>query len=733
MSKKIAIIILSIPFIFIILDRLYPLDTNRLYKPSSTMIYDREDKLLNINLSEDGFLRMPIDNIDIDNNIKILLLSYEDRYFYYHFGINPFAIFRAIIFNFTNQRLIGASTLTMQVARIMHNKPRTIKSKFIEMFMAIQLEIKYSKDEILKIYLNNTPYGGNIEGIGSASYIYFGKKVNNLSLAELAYLVSIPKNPNINRPKRNNKANILSNLVLKRAYLNGQLSKSIYQRALKENILPNRAKLPNQIPHISRLFHSGGNIHTTINSILQNQIEKIIKERMVEIGKLGIHNAMALVIDNSSMDILAYIGSQDFNDKKYSGEVDGIRALISAGSTLKPLVYAKALDMGIVTPLKNIYDMPLDISGYKPLNYSREFLGEISTKEALWLSLNIPAIELDMFLENQSLYSILKKVNIKSLDKPKQYYGSSLVLGGFGITLKDIAELFSSLANGGIYQKSTILKYKRFKDKKKILSKEASYIISQILADAPRVKFSSSWEYINGVKKVAFKTGTSAGARDMLTIGYNAKYCVAIWFGNFSGKMPKQTKIKDDRYSGLKTSSPTLFDIFSVLKDSKWFKKPTKVIKKKICVDAIKVGECINMLNDDVIEGVTIKTPCKILRVQTLSTLLKSNTKIDGLDKLKNHRCYNKWKEYKPVILSPINREKITQNATLPKELKEIKLECLTLENNKTILWFIDNEPPIKAISGVPIFKYLDVGRHKIDCLDAGSKMKSINIDMVEI
>ena len=194
--KHIFLLLVGLALLFLILDKIYPLDTNRIFKPKSTVIYDKNNQVIRVHLSEDGFLRMPIENKNITNDIKDVLLSYEDKYFYEHFGVNPISILRALWFNLQNKRVIGASTITMQLARMSHHKPRTIKSKIYEIFMAFQLEYHYTKDEILELYLNNTPYGGNIEGFASAAYKYFGVPVESLSLAQIAYLVSIPKNPN---------------------------------------------------------------------------------------------------------------------------------------------------------------------------------------------------------------------------------------------------------------------------------------------------------------------------------------------------------------------------------------------------------------------------------------------------------------------------------------------------------------------------------------------------------
>ncbi len=685
---------------------------------------------MRVRLSQDGFLRIPIESISSD--IRDTLLSYEDRYFYYHFGVNPISIVRAILFNLTNQNRIGASTLTMQVARMVHRKPRTISNKIVEIFMALQLEYHYTKNEILEIYLNNTPYGGNIEGFASASFAYFNTPIESLSLAQIAYLVSIPKNPNQNRPKRAKDIDRLKRAVLSK--MRDIVPLQRYNRAMEESILPHRANLPNKAPHLSGKFRGGQKVVTTIDLRVQEPIQRAIKKRVEVLKRLGIHNGMAVVIDNKTMEIIAYIGSQDFGDKSYSGEVDGIEALISAGSTLKPFVYAKALERGIITPLKKLYDIPLFIDGYKPLNYSEQFLGEVSAREALWLSLNIPAVELDRLLGRESLYSLLKRASIKSLTKPKEYYGSSLVLGGFGIRLRDIAELFASLANGGVYSHSSYL-LDTNSTKTRLLTKESSYIISKILADVPRDSFSSSWEYLAGMTKVAFKTGTSANARDMLAVGYTPNYTVAVWYGNFSGKKGKvidREGRKEHRLTGLMSASPTLLEIFRLLRDSSWFSKPKGVITKRVCQDAIEIGECRESILDDTIVGVEPYTPCGLLRAEVLSSLFDRGV-IGSMEELSAHRCYPIWNSYKPLITSPIDGDKIIHNSLLPKEYKKTKLHCYSFETNSSIVWLINGRLPIRAKSSQPIYLYLDSGEYKIECLDQGAKIREINIAIDEV
>lgn len=708
-----------------LLNYLFPLNVSRLNKPQSTLIYDDHHHLIALKLSSDGFLRIPIKKEALHSNVKTILLAYEDQHFEQHFGVNPLSIVRAVWFNLTHQHKIGASTITMQVARMMQNQPRTLSQKIVEMFQSFQLEWYYSKDEILTFYLNNAPYGGNVEGFASASFKYFGLAPSSLSLAQIAYLTAIPKNPNANRPKKHRNINAIKAKLLKRIYPLGLLTKENYQRALAEKVTVAFKPLPNKIPHITAQIQTQGEVLTTIDMNLQNQVEKIVKKRVQELQPFNIHNAAALVIENKSMNIVAYVASQDFYDSQNGGQNDGLKSQISPGSTLKPLVYARAFDEGLITPLKKLFDVPLFIDGYQPMNYSKRYLGEVTATEALQLSLNIPAVELDRLLHEKSLYQILKDASITSLTHPKSYYGASLTLGGVGLPLKENAELFAMLANGGVYQKASYLKQRPKTKPKRLLSQASTYLVSNILADAPRVSFSSTWEQMKSMRKIAFKTGTSAHAKDMLTLGYTPQYTVAVWFGNFSSKASKSYQGVSP--SGLKIASPTLFEIFHHLKRGDWFKQPPKVVRKTICQDAIQLGACQEKKEDFVIQNVTLNQRCENMRAEVLSYLQKQGS-IDSIATLKKHKCYKEWQSYKPLITSPIHNQTYTHNQLLPKEYKKTKLECYSFEQNSTIYWLIDHQPAIKALSGKAIYRYLSPTTHTIRCLDEGAKLQEITI-----
>ena len=724
----IILFIITLFVLFLILDHFYPLDRQRLSKPSSVMFMDKKDSLLRIKLSQDGFWRIPAKEDEIPLLLKQSVIHFEDQYFYRHFGINIFSIFRAIYHNLLHKRIIGASTITMQVSRMMYQRKRTLSNKIIEIFNALQLEWHYSKAEILAYYFNLAPYGGNIEGVKSAALFYFQKPLQELSISQIAILTSIPKNPNINRPDRQKDLTKKRDIILQKLLNHHLITKEQYKRAKKEPITSKRLKVPFYAPNFTNMIKTNkAIIHTTLDLSLQSYTKERLRQQLQKLRHFDVHNASALIIHNPTMQILAYIGSANFFDVKHDGQNNGITMIRSPGSTLKPFIYAKALEKGFITPNQELYDIDLFLQGYTPKNFNKRFTGRISAKEALQYSLNIPAVTLNHLLKQNSLYELLKYANIKSIDHPKSYYGDAIALGGCGISLMDLTLLYTSLANGGILKKPSYILNRPQQQTKKLFLKPSTYLISTILADASRIKLSSYWDSSRDIPKVAFKTGTSARARDLLTVGYTPEYTVGVWFGNFNAHKTKNL-------TGLQTASEVVLDIFEHLNQKSkltWFKKPAKIITKKRCVDAIKQKNCKTYIEDMLIKGVTPSPPCELIRAETFAYLIK-NKDITSMADLKDDHCYNVWKDYNPLITTPADHAKITQNSLLPDNLNELKFNCYSFEENQTIYWFIDDKKQIRTTSGKPLFIYLPEGNHQISCLDMASKISTHEINILK-
>ena len=700
--KKITKLFLVFLFGAIFLNILFPLNKD-LYEIKYSKIYYSDDKTpIRMKLSDDGFWRFYVENEDLPDLLKNSILNFEDRYFYKHFGVNPFSIIRAFFNNITNNSRIGASTITMQVIKIVEPKKRNYLNKIVEIFRAIQLELSYSKEEILNIYFNKAPYGGNIEGIRAASYFYFNKELKDLSISEMAILTTIPKNPNINRPDKQNSLSKKRDIVVDKLFINNLIDESQLKRAKKEFIYSKKENyLFDMIQYTNTLENnSKTDIFTSIDYEMQKYLQNYLKYETLKFNQYNLYNSAAIVIDNETLDIKAYVGSNDFFDKKNGGENDGILMAKSPGSTLKPFIYALALDEGLITPNRTLLDIPMNFNGYVPKNYDGKFNGKITAKEALKLSLNLPAIDLQNQLENNSLYEMLEKIGVGVKDI-KSKYGLAIAVGGIDLSLLELTKLYTIFPNNGVYKYTN----------QKLFSKESSYLISNILADGYRSKFDGFWQASINSKKVAFKTGTSSDAKHLYTIGYTPKYTVGLWFGNFDGKKTL------GNLTGSNSVSNSLMQIFeNIEKRNEWFEKPKTIKKEKICNDYFNNEFCQDKIEDFVYGN---KKSCMSLDAQKIKHL---DTQIEDIAK---NSCYKNLIDEKPIIISPTNDKIYSFSRLIPKEHRVLKIECLSFD--KSDLSLVLNSKIVENES----YQVFEEGDHKLSCSQTSSKLDIINFKIV--
>jgi penicillin-binding protein 1C len=696
--KNIAKVFLAIAFGFVFLHLMFPLH-KELYEPKYSKIYYSDDKTpIRMKLSQDGFWRFYTKNEDVPKLLRDSILTFEDKYFYKHFGVNPFSIIRAAFNNLINKSRIGASTITMQVVKIVEPKERTYLNKIIEILRAFQLEATYTKNEILNIYFNKAPYGGNIEGLRAAAYFYFNKELKDLSISEMAILTTIPKNPNINRPDKQTNLSLKRNIVVDKLHLKHLISESQLQRARKEPIDSTRQKYFFDMVQYTNTLENNNktDIHTSIDYEIQKYLQSYLKYETLKFNEYNLYNSAVVVIENETLDIKAYIGSNDFFDKKNGGQNDGVLMKKSPGSTLKPFIYALALDEGLITPNRILLDIPINFNGYTPKNYDGQFNGKISAKEALKLSLNIPAIDLQNQLGNNSLYEMLEKIGV-GIQNTKSKYGLSIAVGGIDLSLLELTKLYTILANKGIYKYSN----------QELFSGEASYLVSNILANGYRDKFDGSWQSSINSKKVAFKTGTSSDAKHLYTVGYTSKYTIGLWFGNFDGKKTL------GGLTGSNTVSNSLIQIFENIDNTNnWFNKPKTITKKLICKDYFNNEYCKEKTEDMVYSS---KEVCMKLDAQKIKYLNIAITDI-----MKNS-CYKNLIKKKPTIVSPTNAKTYTFSKLTPKEYRVLKVECLPFTDDEISL--VLNGKPIKNHS----YEIFEEGNHKLSCSQSSSKLDSIN------
>src|SRR5438128_4838452 len=418
----------------------------------SQCVRDRNGELRRVTLSADQKVRIWTPLAEISADLIDATLRYEDKYYAHHPGVNPLALARcALDLLRFHPVTAGGSTITMQLARLrFHLHTRTISGKLEQIMRALELERYYSKNQILEAYLNLAPYGRNIEGIGAASQIYFDKPASKLSRPEAIALSVIPQSPDrraLHSDRDNHSINLAQSNWYDRAKIdsNAEFSMRNFQPRMQTE---QKFFAPHFVQHVLESSHGRDQIITTLDFEKQRAIERRVTGYIPSNRNRGIENAAVLLIDTRTMDVLAQVGSADFNNAAINGQVDGTRSPRSPGSTLKPFVYALALEQGLIHPLSILGDAPRSFGEYNPENFDREFLGPIRACDALARSRNVPAVELASHLAHPTLYQFLKNAGVP-LSKPESFYGLALPLGGAEVTMEDLVRLYAALANNG--------------------------------------------------------------------------------------------------------------------------------------------------------------------------------------------------------------------------------------------------------------------------------------------
>ena len=713
--KFLALFLALMVAIFLILDQIYPLNLDALKKDEAKILFDKNGEIINMKLSSDGIWRFHEQSFP--NSLKQCVVLFEDRYFYYHFGVNFASIFRAFFHNLRSDNRIGASTITMQVARMLEPGDRSYKNKIREIFRAFQLELHFSKDEILNLYLNLAPYGGNIEGAKAASFFYFGKELNELSYAQAALLSTIPKNPNKNRLDRVSNINALKNRVIKMLYKANLIDLSAFKRAQAEPFKNVRIRAVVNAGDYANVAFKNQISKASLDLNLQKDMLKILKDAMFSLKAKNANNAAAVVIDNKKMSVVAFIGSHD--ERARDGKNSALNMKRNTGSTLKPFIYSLALDSGLITPSSQLIDTQIYLNEYVPKNFSNDFLGLVSAKDALNFSLNIPVINLDLKLKDNSLYELLEKVNL--VDENKEFYGSSIVLGSAEMSLLDLAHLYTIYANNGIYRPLEFAG-KNYKNEDKnitLISPQSAYLTAKMMSEASRSYLKNAWQYAQNTPKIAFKTGTSANSRDLYAIGVNENYTIAVWVGNFNAE-------KTDKLTGLNDVSKIVFDMFKITaqrQNLEFMSEPEGIEKVPTCLDAFSFATCKKTALDDRIVGVKLQDKCESLRGEELEFLIK-NGFLDK-DEVKNSPCAEVFKDKKPVFAYPYNGEEIVTD----ENVTQIVLKCYAFLGDEIYLKVDDlNFSKIENASE----KRLDLtlGEHTLKCLDQNSNQSEITIKL---
>ncbi|MBR7722402.1 penicillin-binding protein 1C [Hymenobacter properus] len=609
-----------VTLLLLALDRLFPLPSTPRYSP---IVLAADGSVLHAFLNPTQKWRMKTELTEITPALQQAIINKEDRYFRYHFGVNPVAIVQAAGRNlFRTGRTTGASTITMQVARLLEPKERTFGNKLKEMLRAVQLEVHYSKAEILQLYLNLVPYGGNIEGVKSAALLYFQQPPDYLSLAQTVTLAIIPNQPRVLVLGKNN-ALILAerNRWLRQFQSQRLFPDQDIEDAINEPLEVQRHAAPTLAPHLARRlvtqYPGQPIIRSTLRRSPQAKAEDLTRNYVRRLRELGISQAAVLVLNNRTRAVEAYVGSADFGDAASAGQVDGVRAVRSPGSTLKPFLYALAVDKGIVTPKLKLPDVPTNFSGFRPENFDKSCAGEVTVERALTYSLNIPAVRVLAEVGVPAFTDKLRAAGFRSVAKVAPRLGLSTILGGCGATLEELTGLYAALADGGRYAPPSLVLNqgpKPTKDKSpatntSLTSPAAAFLITDILAQRTRPDLPMGYQNSRHLPKIAWKTGTSYGRRDAWSIGYNQDYTIGVWVGNFNGQ-------GSPALTGADVASPLLFDLFNALaynSPNRWAVPPATLDFRLVCAETGLVpGEhCPNQLIDYYLPGTSSARRCE--------------------------------------------------------------------------------------------------------------------------
>jgi penicillin-binding protein 1C len=573
-------------------------------KGLSFVLESADGTLLGAQIADDGQWRFPAQD-SVPDKFARAIITFEDKRFYRHPGVDLISLSRALRQNVTHKRIVsGGSTLSMQVIRMaMDNPPRTIVRKIQEMILATRLELGYTKAEILNLYAANAPFGGNVVGLEAASWRYFAKPPGLLSWAESCMLAVLPNSPALIHPGRNRSAlkekrNRLLRKLLERAHIDS----TTYSLALEEP-LPNAPhRLPRLAPHLlnraKKESASGGfRLRTTIDAPLQRQLNELAALHLQQLQQNEIHNLGVLIIEVETGKTLAYLGNAPATGPAHAEAVDVLVAPRSTGSILKPFLYAQALQDGIILPKSCLPDIPMQLGGYRPVNFYEDYDGMVAAEKALVRSLNVPMIWLLQQQGLEAFHHQLKEMGLSTIVYPPAHYGLPLILGGAEATVWDITGAYAKMARTLNHYPNNSARYIQEDDKgayyclqegppaSKTLQPQAVFLSAssiwftfQAMQKVERPGIEGDWASFESSRKIAWKTGTSFGFRDAWAVGVNPQYAVGVWVGNADGE-------GRPGLVGISAAAPLLFDVFNRLSgDDIWFEPPyDDMMKLEVC------------------------------------------------------------------------------------------------------------------------------------------------------
>ncbi|MDB4088486.1 penicillin-binding protein 1C [Flavobacteriales bacterium] len=741
-------------------------------KPTSTVLLDKNQKLLNALIAGDGQWRFPHNDL-VSEKFKTAIVEFEDHNYYSHIGVSARGIARAIKQNVANGKIVsGGSTITMQVIRMSRNKQRTIYQKLVEMIWATRLEAKFTKDEILSIYASNAPMGGNVVGLDAASWRYFQRSPDELSWAETATLAVLPNAPSlIHVSKNRNALKEKRDRLLKRLHVKGKIDKETMEIAMEEPLPDKPHPLPQLASHLLNKVISdkkiGQRTTTTLEANLQSQIINLVELHHQRLKSNNIFNAAVVVGNIKTGEIVSYVGNTKVKEKEHGGSVDVISSPRSSGSILKPFLYAFMLEDGNITPEQVIYDVPTSMAGYSPENYNQKYAGIVPANEALSKSLNVPFVRMLRDYGVQKFHSKLTKLGMATLNKPASHYGLSLILGGSEVKLIDLINMYAkmgrSVSQFPNYDTTVSMDFVYTENTSKneavpSVSPSAAWFTLQAMQKVVRPNIEKNWEEFNTSQRIAWKTGTSYGFRDAWAVGLNQDYVVGVWIGNADGE-------GRPGIIGVEAAAPLLFDVFDFLPKSAWFDPPfDELVKENIC---IKSGSKTGEFCEDFEE--------LYIPIKAITTLPCSYHKVIFLDKNKEKRVTSKCYEvsqmervswfslppkvafyyqkrtpnYLPIppykdgcidkdelsqisILYPKSESKILITKTESGAKSQVIMEVIHRDDNAIIFWHLDDFY-LGQTSHIHQFqKELKPGKHSLKVIDELGNSEKIEFEVVK-
>jgi len=603
-------------------------------RPFSYAVYDKNGNLLGAKVAADEQWRFEAE--EVPEKFEAAIIAFEDKRFKFHFGVDPISLARAFFLNLKNGRIVsGGSTITMQTIRLLENHPkRSIPQKMKEAVLAVSLEMRMSKKEILELYAANAPFGGNVVGLEAASWRYFNRAPDKLTWAETATLAVLPNQPALVYPGANKETLLLKrDFLLRKLHEDGFFNEQILALSLEEELPKKPFPLPSLAPHyleslIAKASAESGaknerkkrqtKFHTTLDPTIQENTTRIAERWSDNLRKKGISNAAAIVLDTRTGNILAYCGNTGgYGNNPDNYAVDLVRAKRSTGSILKPFLYAAMLDSGQLLPDKLVIDVPTRIGSYRPGNNLPEYQGVIKASEALSRSLNIPAIRELREYGVRPFMDYLKKCGFSTFTRSADEYGLPLILGGGEATLLETANAYARMMNRAQGIPADFPS-----------SQGSAYLTLEALAEGTRPLEEANWQRYAHAKRIAWKTGTSSGNRDTWAIGTTPEYTVGVWIGNADGHGNSELR-------SFMTSAPVLFDLFSSLEKTHWIEKPQSALKKQtVCKHSgYPAGaNCPETALAEIPATAPVNSTCPYCRIVSLTPDLKKQATADDLE-----------------------------------------------------------------------------------------------------